>query len=186
MAYNWQPASPVNRDLTLQWGLVMDGQAHPQQEFANTLAHELGHFFGLRHRRGNGPDNVVWPQWENLMDGSSPTPDCEDLDVLQATVVRFSEIMFRTSAIDTSPEVEPSDHRGVGTLGGAILGGIAGAIIGAVIGAVAGAIIGFVASGGNPAAAASGAAAGAVAGAVAGAIAGAIIGGILGSPSPDP
>lgn len=185
MPYMWQPASPANRDLTLQWGLVMDGQAHSLLEFGNTLAHELGHFFGLRHRRGGGPDNLVWPQWENLMDGSSPAPDCEDLDILQAKAVHFSEILFRTNAIDTSPEYEPSDHT-FGTVAGAVLGAVVGAIVGAIVGAVAGAIIGFVASGGNPAAAAAGAATGAIVGAAAGAVAGAIIGGFLGSPSPSP
>ena len=157
------------RDLSLQWGLVMDGQAHPLQDFGNTLAHGLGHFFGLRHRNGAGSDTVVWPQWENLMDGSTPSPDAENLDVLQSQAVRFSEILFRASAIDTSPE----NPRKFGTVAGALLG----ALIGAVVGAVVGGIIGYVASGGNPAAAGKGA----LIGAAAGAVAGAVIGGILGS-----
>jgi hypothetical protein len=175
MQFAWQPGSPAARDRSLQWGLVMDGQAHSLQEFGNTMAHELGHFFGLRHRNGNGNDTVTWPQWENLMDGSAPMPDAEDLDILQCKAMRFSEIFSRPNALNTAAEMEPSDHPN-SAAGGALRGALTGAIIGAIVGAVVGAAIGYIASGGNPAAAAHGA----LLGAAIGAAAGGIIGGIMG------
>src|SRR5262249_47347142 len=143
--------SPAGRNRDLLWGLVMDGQSSPVQDVGNTMAHEVGHVLGLRHRQGAGPDTLPWPPNENLMNGTAPSPQAEDLDVIQCKAVLSSELLSRANSFSTAKEYEPSDHPGIGTVGGAILGGVVGAILGALVGAVVGAVVGFIASGGNPA-----------------------------------
>jgi hypothetical protein len=108
----WQPLSPAERDIKLQWGLVMNGSLRDNdrhddatpQEHGRNLAHEMGHFFGLVHRAGNPSnrtdgDGVPWPQWENLMQWNGRYPDSQNLDILQCKAMRFSEIMYRPNAI---------------------------------------------------------------------------------------
>jgi hypothetical protein len=116
--YVWASNGISAPHLTLQWGIVMDGQEHRLQEFGRALAHESCHLFGLRHRGGYEPgdhpidaaadlDGVAWPLWENLMHPSAPVPDSQHLDILQAQAMRHSEMFYRPRAIDSGPEVEP-------------------------------------------------------------------------------
>ena len=86
--YPWQPASPPARDLSLQWGLVMDGQAHPLRDFGDTLAHELGHVFGLRHRNVAGSDTRLKVQKlddlpENVIDQIIAATDMYESDLIK-------------------------------------------------------------------------------------------------------
>jgi hypothetical protein len=165
---NYQNTSPATRDRDLLWGLVMDGQASPIQDVGNTMAHEVGHVLGLRHRQGAGPDTLPWPPNENLMNGTAPSPQAEDLDIIQCKAARFCELVTRAGSMDISAESEPPP---TSTLTKALVG----AAVGAVVGALVGALIGFVASGGNPAGAAAGAAIGAAIGAGLGAVIGAFL-----------
>jgi hypothetical protein len=98
---------PPERKIALLWGLIVDGRTHTDQSVGNSLAHEIGHMLGLRHRIGNGNDTLPWPRRENLMHGSEPPPRCQHLDLVQCLAVRSSEVLFRPHAIDTSAEVEP-------------------------------------------------------------------------------
>jgi hypothetical protein len=98
---------PAERKTALLWGLIVDGRSHSVQSFGNSLAHEIGHMFGLRHRIGNGNDTQSWPRRENLMHGSEPPPRAEHLDLVQCLAVRSSEVFSRPHAIDTSAEAEP-------------------------------------------------------------------------------
>ncbi|SRR6266851_740882 len=104
----WESSvGPAERKIGLLWGLIVDGRSHSIQSFGNSLAHEIGHMFGLRHRIGNGNDTQSWPLRENLMHGSEPPPRCEHLDLVQCLAVRSSEVFFRPNAIDTNAETEP-------------------------------------------------------------------------------
>ena len=104
----WQNASPPARDIDLLWGVIVptvtiDGSvaaATPDKvrlAYGNTLAHELGHVFGLGHRGGGGvPDGLMVPANENLMHPTNPPPRAENIDIIQVKAMRFSEAFFRT------------------------------------------------------------------------------------------
>lgn len=104
----WQNASPPTRDIDLLWGVIVptrtiDGSvagATPDKvrlAYGNTLAHELGHVFGLGHRGGGGvPDGLMIPANENLMHPNNPPPQAENIDIIQVKAMRFSEALFRT------------------------------------------------------------------------------------------
>jgi hypothetical protein len=104
---NWQNASPANRDIDLLWGVIVPtltidasvpgGNADKVRlAYGNTLAHELGHVFGLGHRGGGGvPDGLMIPANENLMHPSNPPPQAENIDIIQVKAMRFSEAFNR-------------------------------------------------------------------------------------------
>jgi hypothetical protein len=104
----WQNASPPTRDVDLLWGVIVptrtiDGSVAGgtpdtvRLAYGNTLAHELGHVFGLGHRGGGGvPDGLMIPANENLMHPTNPPPRAENIDIIQVKAMRFSEAFFRT------------------------------------------------------------------------------------------
>jgi hypothetical protein len=104
----WQNASPATRDIDLLWGVIVptvtiDGSVpggtpdKVRLAYGNTLAHELGHVFGLGHRGGGGvPDGLMIPANENLMHPNNPPPRAENIDIIQVKAMRFSEAFFRT------------------------------------------------------------------------------------------
>ena len=104
----WVSGSPATRQIDLLWGVIvptlsMDSSAGAgatadkiRLVYGNTLAHELGHVFGLRHRVGAGNDGLATPPGENLMHGSNPPPQAENIDVVQVKAIQFSELLFRT------------------------------------------------------------------------------------------
>jgi hypothetical protein len=104
----WESSiGPPQRKTALLWGVIVDGRSHSNLSFGNSLAHEIGHMLGLRHRIGGGSDTLSWPRRQNLMHGSAPPPTAQHLDLLQCLAVRSSEVFFRPNAIDGSAEVEP-------------------------------------------------------------------------------
>lgn len=105
---SWQGASPAISDINLLWGIIVptrniDSTAPGSAEsrvlaYANTLAHEMGHIFGLGHRGAvSDPvtDTVALPANENLMHPSNPPPTAQNLDLIQVRAIRFSEVLFR-------------------------------------------------------------------------------------------
>jgi hypothetical protein len=170
----YQSASPATRDRNLLWGLVMDGQTSPVQDVGNTMAHEVGHVLGLRHRQGAGPDGLPWPPNENLMNGTAPSPQAEDLDVIQCKAIRFCELFSRAGSMSNTAEYEPLPPTAPPTSGG-MSSALEGALIGALVGALVGGLIGFIVSGGNPLGALAGAAIGAAVGAGLGAALGSLL-----------
>ncbi len=61
--------------------------ANDRFTYAGTIAHELGHILGLRHRVGAGHDGLLHPWSENLMHGTNPTTIAQDIDIIQAKAV---------------------------------------------------------------------------------------------------
>ena len=109
---SWQGSSPATRDIDLLWGVIVptknidsSGSVRAGDRnslilaYANTLAHELGHVFGLGHR-GDPTDKVTdglaLPANENLMHPTKPPPAAENLDIIQVKAMLFSEAFFRT------------------------------------------------------------------------------------------
>ncbi|MGZ5136405.1 MAG: hypothetical protein ACXWCX_01250, partial [Burkholderiales bacterium] len=108
---NWQGATPPKRDIDLLWGVivpttnidasssVVPGDAASLiLAYANTIAHELGHVFGLGHRGNTADkvsDGVALPAQQNLMHPTNPPPQAENIDIIQVKATRFSEALFR-------------------------------------------------------------------------------------------
>jgi hypothetical protein len=104
----WEGGSPAVRKEELLWGVIVPTSTidasvvAPTADkirlaYGNTLAHELGHVFGLGHRGGGGVrDGLMIPPNENLMHPSNPPPQAENIDIIQVKAMRFSEALFRT------------------------------------------------------------------------------------------
>ena len=104
----WEGTRPATRKEELLWGVIVPtvtigssvgpgaSKDKVRLAYGNTLAHELGHIFGLGHRGGGGvPDGLMIPPNENLMHPSNPPPQAENLDIIQVKAMRFSEALFR-------------------------------------------------------------------------------------------
>jgi len=56
---------------------------HDQLTYGGSIAHELGHVFGLRHRVGAGHDTLLFPPLQNVMHGNAPSTIAQDFDLIQ-------------------------------------------------------------------------------------------------------
>lgn len=77
---------------------VTNGNGNPANAgarltYAGTIAHELGHVLGLRHRVGPGHDGLLHPWSENLMHSNNPSTLAQDLDILQARAIQGSPVV---------------------------------------------------------------------------------------------
>jgi hypothetical protein len=106
----WEGSAVANRNINLLWGPVVPTRNidtsptvktadRVRLAYGNTIAHELCHVWGLGHRGPAGasvPDGLAIPPDENLMHGSNPPPQAENIDIIQVKALRFAEPMFRT------------------------------------------------------------------------------------------
>ncbi len=96
------------RHVDLLWGISVptfsvDNSSTPANRdafYATTLAHEVGHVLGLKHRIGTGSgdpfaDGLTTPASKNVMFPSLNFPTAENFDIIQSKAVRFSEVLFR-------------------------------------------------------------------------------------------
>jgi hypothetical protein len=121
-----QPPTPANgaRNINLIWGIAVPTTAidsffarmrnvfgvptNLDMVYGSTLAHEVGHVLGLRHRippnvksspSAKGfdpfPDGLGTPQRKNLMFPTANLLSAENLDIAQAKAIRFSEVLAR-------------------------------------------------------------------------------------------
>lgn len=101
-----QPKSPATRDVNLLWGISVPTTSidnfaagtNVDMIYGATLAHEVGHVLGLRHRiAGADPfaDGLTTPKTKNLMFPQLNVSTAEDLDIVQAKTVRLSEVLAR-------------------------------------------------------------------------------------------
>ncbi len=116
-----QPATPANgaRNINLLWGITVPttsvdafvtqvgAPANADMIYGSTLAHEVGHVLGLRHRIPPGvlaspgskpdpfPDGVRTPKTKNLMFPQLNVTTAENLDIVQVKTIRLSEVLLR-------------------------------------------------------------------------------------------
>jgi hypothetical protein len=63
------------------------GSARDALTYAGTIAHELGHVLGLRHRVGPGHDGLLMPWDQNLMHNNNPSTLAQDIDIIQSKAI---------------------------------------------------------------------------------------------------
>jgi len=63
------------------------GSARDALTYAGTIAHELGHVLGLRHRVGPGHDGLLFPWDQNLMHNNNPSTLAQDIDIIQSKAI---------------------------------------------------------------------------------------------------
>ena len=110
-----QPATPANgaRNINLLWGITVPTTSvdafvarpdvvaigsNSDQIYGSTLAHEVGHMLGLKHRIAAGDpfaDGLTTPKSKNLMFPRLNVTTAENLDIVQTKVIRFSEVLAR-------------------------------------------------------------------------------------------
>jgi hypothetical protein len=120
-----EPATPANgaRSINLLWGITaptISIDANVTSSFQNptnassamiygeTLAHEVGHVLGLRHRVPPGvlaepgakkvdpfPDGLRTPRSRNIMFPFIHVGDTENFDIIQVKAIRLSEVLRR-------------------------------------------------------------------------------------------
>jgi hypothetical protein len=120
-----QPATPANgaRNINLLWGIsvpttsidrfatrpdIVALGANLDMIYGATLAHEVAHVLGLRHRIPVGvkaspqsagpdpfPDRLRTPQRKNLMFPQLNVRTAENFDIVQVQAVRLSEVLRR-------------------------------------------------------------------------------------------
>jgi hypothetical protein len=120
-----QPATPANgaRNVNLLWGLsvpttsidtfvarpdIVAIGANSDMIYGATLAHEVAHVLGLRHRIPPGvlaspkskgpdpfPDRISTPKTKNLMFPQLNVATAENLDIVQVKAIRLSEVLAR-------------------------------------------------------------------------------------------
>ncbi len=101
-------SSQTARHIDLLWGITVptfsvdnsSNAANRDAFYATTLAHEVGHVLGLKHRisAGSGDpfaDGLTTPARKNVMFPSLNFPTAENFDIIQSKAVRFSEVLFR-------------------------------------------------------------------------------------------
>jgi len=74
--------------------------------YAGTIAHELGHILTLRHRIGDGNDQLSRPPGTNLMHGTNASTLAQDLDIIQARAILGCPVV-RTPAAPAGPAPAP-------------------------------------------------------------------------------
>jgi hypothetical protein len=88
------------------WGFLigLGGDGDPTDQFDQmdwgiTIAHELGHVLGLKHREPDpanlGPDGLTFPHDRNLMDinvHQIQAPENSDIDLIQVITVHSSYV----------------------------------------------------------------------------------------------
>jgi putative peptidoglycan binding protein len=120
-----QPATPANgaRNINLLWGITVPTRsvdafvirpdivavgANSDMIYGTTLAHEVGHVLGLKHRIPPGvlaspqskqpdpfPDRLSTPKTKNLMFPQLNVATAENLDIVQVKAIRLSEVLVR-------------------------------------------------------------------------------------------
>jgi hypothetical protein len=95
----WGIAVPT---LTMDTSAATFAPGNAVTYYGAVLAHEVGHTLGLNHRIANTgptgdpyPDSITIPSIQNVMFPSINFGSVENLDIIQAKAVRFSEILFR-------------------------------------------------------------------------------------------
>lgn len=94
------------RHIDLLWGITVptfsidnaSNAANRDAFYATTLAHEVGHVLGLKHRIASGDpfaDGLTTPARKNVMFPFLNFPAAENFDIIQSKAVRFSEVLFR-------------------------------------------------------------------------------------------
>jgi len=107
------PPTPANgaRSINLLWGIVVPTlnidlekvkqnlsgvNASSAMIYGNTMAHEVGHVLGLKHRIKGDPidDGVGAPGDKNMMSGGDCS-EAENFDIIQVKAILLSEVLRR-------------------------------------------------------------------------------------------